>query len=82
MGLGVGAGLLISFATKVGLFYYAAIVIAAIGGFISIYEFNNTSRRYRSSHGIDEKEWAPIEIEGLSKSIIQKNGLIILTLKK
>ncbi len=52
------------------------------GGFISIYEFNNTSRRYRSSHGIDEKEWAPIEIEGLSKSIIQKNGLIILTLKK
>lgn len=52
------------------------------GGFISIYEFNNTSRRLHSSHGIDEKEWAQIEIEGLSKSIIQKNGLIILTLKK
>ncbi len=31
VGLGVGGGLLISFATKIGLFYYAAIVIAAIG---------------------------------------------------
>ena len=51
-------------------------------GIVSLFPVMVRKGRYRSSHGIDEKEWAPIEIEGLSKSIIQKNGLIILTLKK
>ncbi len=51
-------------------------------GFISIYEHDNTGKRFASSHGIDEREWNGLEIKGLRKSIEHKGGLIILTLAK
>ncbi len=52
------------------------------GGFISIYEHDNSGRRISTSHGIEESEWNGLEIEGVRKSIEHKNGLIILTLSK
>ena len=51
-------------------------------GFLAIYEYDNSSRKIRSSHGINEGEWNDLEIEGLKKTINHKAGLIILTLSK
>jgi SAM-dependent methyltransferase len=52
------------------------------GGFMSIYEHDNSGRRITTSHGIEESEWNDLEIEGVRKTIDHKNGLIILTLAK
>ncbi len=43
VGLGVGAGLLISFATRVAIFYYIAIIIAAIGILYTAFEIGKDS---------------------------------------
>lgn len=51
-------------------------------GFLAIYEYDNSSRMIKSSHGINQGEWNDLEIEGLKKTINHKAGLIILTLSK
>lgn len=51
-------------------------------GFLAIYEYDNSSRKFRSSHGVYESEWSDLDIDGLKKTITHKAGLIILTLSK
>ncbi|MCL4447761.1 MAG: class I SAM-dependent methyltransferase [Thermoplasmatales archaeon] len=51
-------------------------------GFASIYEYDNSSRRLNTSHGVKESEWTGIDIDGMKKTITHKDGLIILTLTK
>lgn len=51
-------------------------------GFISIYEYDNSGRRFDSSHGVEEGEWEALNIEGVEKSIKHSRGIIILTLHK
>ncbi|MEM0133871.1 MAG: class I SAM-dependent methyltransferase [Thermoplasmatales archaeon] len=51
-------------------------------GLIVIYEYDNSSRKFSSSHGVDESEWNGMEIDGVKKTITRKAGLIILTLSK
>lgn len=52
------------------------------GGFLSIYEHDNSGRSFNSSHGVEESEWDRLLIEGARKTISHKDGLIILTLSK
>jgi SAM-dependent methyltransferase len=51
-------------------------------GFIKIYEYDNDFGRVKNSHGVREKEWAGLELDGFRKEIEHKNGLIILKLVK
>ncbi len=51
-------------------------------GFVSIYEYDNSNKKFASSHGVEESQWSSLEVKGLKKTIIHKDGLIILTLSK
>jgi ubiquinone/menaquinone biosynthesis C-methylase UbiE len=51
-------------------------------GSISIYEYDNSNRSLNSSHGVEEREWDSLQIEGIDKSIKHTKGIIILTLSK
>lgn len=51
-------------------------------GFLTIYEFDNDFRWLKSSHGVSEKEWKSLNIEGLSKTVEHRKGVISLTLTK
>jgi ubiquinone/menaquinone biosynthesis C-methylase UbiE len=51
-------------------------------GTVSIYEFDNSNRAVNSSHGVEEREWNSLEIEGIQKSITHRKGIIVLTLSK
>ncbi len=51
-------------------------------GFVSIYEYDNSNKKFVSSHGVEESQWSSLEVKGLKKTIAHKKGLIILTLSK